>query len=132
MRPEDLALQNKVGNTALCFAAASGITKIAEMMANTNRKLSSIRGNKGALPLYMASLLGHRDIVWYLYAVTEEEVLTEEDRIGLLIAAITANLFDVTWDIIQKHPELATTHDENGDTALHVLARKPSAFLSEK
>ncbi|KAL6992071.1 hypothetical protein U1Q18_010182 [Sarracenia purpurea var. burkii] len=130
MRPEDLALQNKVGNTALCFAAASGITKIAEVMVNKNRKLPSIRGSKGALPLYMASLLGHRDMVWYLYSVTEEEILTEEDRIGLLIATITANLFDVALDVIQKHPELATARDGNGDTALHVLARKPSAFLS--
>ncbi|KAJ0016964.1 hypothetical protein Pint_12266 [Pistacia integerrima] len=29
MAPDDLALQNKVGNTALCFASASGIKRIA-------------------------------------------------------------------------------------------------------
>ncbi|KAL6973418.1 hypothetical protein U1Q18_027599 [Sarracenia purpurea var. burkii] len=56
----------------------------------------------------MASLLGHRDMTWYLYAMAEEEIIIEEDRISLLIAAITANLFDVAWDIIQKHPEFAT------------------------
>ena len=93
MRPEDLAVQNKVGNTALCFAAASGIRKIAEVMVNKNNKLPSIRGSKGALPIYMATLLGHKDMVWYLYSVTAGEGVTEEDRIGLLIAAITANLF---------------------------------------
>ncbi|XP_057510231.1 uncharacterized protein LOC130792705 [Actinidia eriantha] len=92
MRPEDLAVQNKVGNTALCFAAASGIRKIAEVMVNKNKELPSIRGSKGALPVYMATLLGHKDMVRYLYSVTNEEVVAEEDRIGLLIAAITANL----------------------------------------
>ncbi|GFS44861.1 ankyrin repeat family protein [Actinidia rufa] len=92
MRPEDLAVQNKVGNTALCFAAASGIRKIAEVMVNKNKELPSIRGSKGALPVYMATLLGHKDMVRYLYSVTDEKVVAEEDRIGLLIAAITANL----------------------------------------
>lgn len=93
MTPEDLALQNQVGNTALCFAAASGITKIAELMVDKNTKLPMIRGSKGALPLYMAALLGHRDMVWYLYNKTERKYLTPEDLIALLIAAITANLF---------------------------------------
>ncbi|KAL6997087.1 hypothetical protein U1Q18_007209 [Sarracenia purpurea var. burkii] len=55
-RSEDLALQNKVGNTAPYFAAASGTAKIAEVMVNNNRKLSSIRGSEGALPLDIASL----------------------------------------------------------------------------
>uniref|UniRef100_F6HF61 Protein kinase domain-containing protein n=1 Tax=Vitis vinifera TaxID=29760 RepID=F6HF61_VITVI len=93
MKPDDLALQNKVGNTALCFAAASGITRIAEVMVNKNRELPMIRGSKGVTPLYMAALVGHKDMVRYLYSVTEEDNLTKEDRIGLLVAAITANLF---------------------------------------
>ena len=102
MRPEDLTVQNKVGNTALCFAAASGIRKIAEVMVNKNKELPSIRGSKGALPMYMATLLGHKDMVRYLYSVTDEEVVTEEDRIGLLIAAITANLFGQWLSIMPK------------------------------
>ncbi|KAI7997645.1 hypothetical protein LOK49_LG10G00773 [Camellia lanceoleosa] len=94
MKPEDLALQNKVGNTALCFAAVSGIRQIAEVMVNKCKTLPLIRGSKGALPLYMDALLGLKDMVLYLYSVTEEEIINEEDRIGLLIATITANLFD--------------------------------------
>ena len=93
MKPDDLALQNKVGNTALCFAAASGITRIAEVMVDKNMGLPMIRGSNGATPLYMAALVGHRDMVKYLSSVTDEEILTKEDRIGLLVAAITANLF---------------------------------------
>ncbi|KAK9226940.1 hypothetical protein WN943_011988 [Citrus x changshan-huyou] len=93
MTPEDLALRNKVGNTALCFAAVSGVTKIAEVMVNKNRELPSIRGNKGATPLCMAALLGHKEMIWYLYSVTKEEDLKEEDRIELLVAVIDAGLY---------------------------------------
>ncbi|ESR61923.1 hypothetical protein CICLE_v10014428mg [Citrus x clementina] len=130
MTPEDLALRNKVGNTALCFAAVSGVTKIAEVMVNKNRELPSIRGNKGATPLCMAALLGHKEMIWYLYSVTKEEDLKEEDRIELLVAVIDAGLYDVALDLIQHHPQLAMARDGNGETALHVLARKPSAFAS--
>ncbi|XP_031247661.1 uncharacterized protein LOC116105371 [Pistacia vera] len=130
MKAEDLALPNKVGNTALCFAAISGIKKIAEVMVNKNRRLPSIRGSKGATPLCMAALLGHREMVWYLYSVTEEEYLKEEDRVELLVAVINADLYDVALDLIKHHPELAVARDGRRETALHVLARKHSAFVS--
>ncbi|KAF5733567.1 ankyrin repeat-containing protein [Tripterygium wilfordii] len=130
MTPDDLALQNKVGNTALCFAAASGVTKIAELMVSKNKMLPSIRGSKGATPLCMAALLGHKDMVWYLYSVTQKEDLTEYDRIQLLVAAISAELYDVALNLVQHHPELAFARDGNGETALHILSRKPLAFSS--
>ncbi|EOY27506.1 Ankyrin repeat-containing protein, putative isoform 1 [Theobroma cacao] len=126
----DLERRNKYNNTALCVAAASGITRIAEVMVKKNKCLPRIRGNKGVTPLYIAALFGHRDMVWYLYKVTAAEDLTQEDYIGLLIATITTDLFDVALCLIQHHPELATLRDSNGETALHVLARKPSAFAS--
>ncbi|XP_050232704.1 uncharacterized protein LOC126681251 isoform X2 [Mercurialis annua] len=130
MTPEDLALQNKVGNTALCFAAVSGITEIAKVLVNKNRHLPSIRGSQGASPLYMAALLGRRDMVWYLYSVTDDRHLSGEDRIGLLVAAITSNLFELALELLRNHPELAMARDGNGETALHVLSRKPTAFYS--
>lgn len=93
MTPDDLAMQNKAGNTALCFAAASGITEIAKILVTKNRNLPLVRGSRGATPLYMAVLLGKRDMVWYLYSVINDKDLSGEDRVGLLIAAITSNLF---------------------------------------
>ena len=33
-------------------------------------------------------------------------------------------------ELIQSYPQLAIARDGNGETALHVLARKPSAFLN--
>ncbi|XP_040374452.1 uncharacterized protein LOC112197550 isoform X2 [Rosa chinensis] len=125
MTPNDLELKNDVGNTALYFAAVSGIKRIAEVMVDINPRLPQIRGTKDLTPLHMATLLGHKEIVWYLY---DKTILTEQDYIGLLISAITADLYAL--DIIQKHPEMAFARDRNGETALHVLARKPSACYS--
>ncbi|XP_022721709.1 ankyrin repeat-containing protein At5g02620-like isoform X2 [Durio zibethinus] len=129
MSVADLERRNKYCNTALCIAAASGITRIAEVMVKKNKYLPGIRGNKGVTPLYIAALFGHRDMVWYLYKVTAAEDLTREDYIGLLIATITTDLFALC--LIQHQPELAILRDSNGETALHVLARKPSAFVSK-
>ncbi|GLT59931.1 hypothetical protein SLA2020_327240 [Shorea laevis] len=132
LSPVDLELRNNDHNTVLCIAAASGITKIAELMVNKNKFLPGMRGNKGVTPLYIAALFGHRDMVWYLYKLTADDDLTQEDYIGLLIAAISTDLFDVALCVIQRHPELAIIRDRNGETALHVLARKPSAFTGKR
>ncbi|XP_059657255.1 ankyrin repeat-containing protein ITN1-like isoform X4 [Cornus florida] len=119
MTSDDLALQNKVGNTALCFAAASGVTRIAKVMVNKNKNLPLIRGSKGALPLYMAAILGHRDMVWYLYSITEG--LTDEDLIGLLIAAITANLFGLLMELPSNYPSSYRSHGKLIRLLLHVV-----------
>ncbi|XP_055803112.1 ankyrin repeat-containing protein ITN1-like [Solanum dulcamara] len=128
MNPLELSLQNKYENTALCFAAASGLTRIAKVMVMKNRFLPMVRGSKGVTPLHMAALLGHREMVWYLYSVTDHQYLSKEDYISLLIASINSNLFDVALYILQQMPELGIERDQNEDTILHVLARKPLAF----
>ncbi|KAJ0016970.1 hypothetical protein Pint_12260 [Pistacia integerrima] len=84
-----LHIANKVGNTALCFAAASRIKRIAE-----------------------------------------DTDLKDEDRIELLIAVINIGLYGLALNLIQHHPQLAIARDGNGETALHVLARKPLEFVS--
>ncbi|KAH1089818.1 hypothetical protein J1N35_017075 [Gossypium stocksii] len=95
MSVSDLEQRDKSSNTALFVAAASGITTITEK--------------------------GHQDMVWYLYNVTATEYLNQKDYIGLLIATITTDLFDVTLFLLQYNPELAIPRDSNGETALHVV-----------
>ncbi|TKY72713.1 Ankyrin repeat-containing protein [Spatholobus suberectus] len=130
MRAMDLEIQNKDNNTALCFAAASGVTNIAKLMVESNRNLPGIRGSEGVTPLYIATLLGQRDMVWYLYSVTNHEMLNTEDYFSLLIAAISTDLYDFALHVLECRPQLATYHGLNGETALHVLAKKPSSFTS--
>ncbi|KAH1055826.1 hypothetical protein J1N35_033891 [Gossypium stocksii] len=131
MSVSDLERRDKSSNTALFVAAASGITRIAEVMVKKNKLLPGLRGNKGVTPLCIAAQKGHRDMVWYLYNVTAAEYLNQEDYIGLLIATITTDLFDVALCLIQHNPELTILRDSNGETALHVLARMPTAFSSK-
>ncbi|KAI8000789.1 Ankyrin repeat-containing protein NPR4 [Camellia lanceoleosa] len=128
MDMKDLELQNKHDNTALCFAAASGNKRIAEVMVKKNINLPAVRGSKGLTALHMAALLGHRDMVLFLCSVTRDEDLTKEDFIGLLVATISSDLYDVALHILDCRPELAIEQDSNGETALHVLARKRAAF----
>ncbi|QCE13415.1 ankyrin repeat-containing protein At5g02620-like isoform X2 [Vigna unguiculata] len=130
MRIADLEIQNKDKNTALCFAAASGVTKIAKLMVERNINLPGIRGSEGVTPVYIATLLGQRDMVWYLYSVTDHEILKTEDYFSLLIAAISTDLYDFALHILECRPQLATCHGLNGETALHVLAKKASSFSS--
>ncbi|KAL2474725.1 Ankyrin repeat family protein [Abeliophyllum distichum] len=128
MDPSELAIKNKYENTALCFAVVSGIKGIAEVMVAKNNDLPRIRGSNGVTPLHIAALLGYRDMVWYLSSVTDSQYLTKEDYVALLLATISSDLFDVALKILEHKPELAIERDPNGETALHVLARKPSAF----
>lgn len=55
--------------------------------------------------------------------------------VWLCTGSLTAmNLFllpDIALAILQHNPQLATARDGNGETALHVLARKPLALQSK-
>ncbi|XP_059657301.1 ankyrin repeat-containing protein NPR4-like isoform X2 [Cornus florida] len=95
MDPKDLEMQNCFDNTALCFAAASGIKKIAEVMVKKNKNLPAVRGSNGVTALHMAALFGYRDMVRFLYSVTDDKDLTKEDYIGLLLATIRSDLYGI-------------------------------------
>lgn len=135
MDPKDLAEPNKFGNTALCFAAASGIPKIAELMVVKNSFLPMVRGSKGVTPLYMAALLGYRDMTWYLFKVTDDKCLTKEDYVSLLIVAIKSDLYGKEeYKKKKKHPFVLLVKSQkliiihlllSTDVALHIIRKKP-------
>ncbi|XP_021719646.1 ankyrin repeat-containing protein At2g01680-like isoform X2 [Chenopodium quinoa] len=125
MNDDSLALTNRVGNTALCFAAVSGVVEIAKLMVDKSRTLPNIRGSQDMTPLLMAVLLGHQDMVWYLMSVTDYNLLTVEDGMELLTGAIDTDLFEVALHILRSNRNLATIRGRKEETALHALARKP-------
>ncbi|XP_021766937.1 ankyrin repeat-containing protein ITN1-like isoform X1 [Chenopodium quinoa] len=125
MSRDDLTLSNDAKNTALCLAATSGVVEIAKVMVDKNDALPIIRGSRDMTPLQMAVLLGRRDMVWYLITVTDDDQLTDVDRIAILTSSINTNLFDVANHLLIKHPELALLRNGKEETALHTLARKP-------
>ncbi|XP_042946910.1 ankyrin repeat-containing protein NPR4-like isoform X2 [Carya illinoinensis] len=103
MNPSDLEIKNRSNNTAICYAAASGIVAIAEEMVNKNNELPQIRvSNESVTPLYMAALHGRRNMVSYLYSVTPFEDLTPPERIDILVVCISTDLYGPFKGIYKK------------------------------
>ncbi|KAG6573169.1 Ankyrin repeat-containing protein ITN1, partial [Cucurbita argyrosperma subsp. sororia] len=132
MTPDDMTMVNTHGNTALCFAATSGVVRIAELMVQKNKDLPLIRGFGNATPLFMAISYQRKQMASYLFSVTDRKQLSSQDQIELLIATIHSDFYDISLEILERNPKLAIMRDtkNNNETALHVLARKPSAISS--
>ncbi|KAI8001828.1 Ankyrin repeat-containing protein ITN1 [Camellia lanceoleosa] len=130
MTQSDLEMTNKKGCTALCFAALDGTVAIAKVMVDKNDKLPDICGNNGVNPLYMAALSGKRDMVQFLYERTKVRDWNWREKVKLLNTCISTSLLDTALRLIDEYPTLTVAKDRNSETALHVLARKPSIFAA--
>ncbi|KAH7569664.1 hypothetical protein JRO89_XS06G0234700 [Xanthoceras sorbifolium] len=126
MEPEDLMLQDIKHNTAFCFAAAAGNIQIAKIMLTKNASLPKIRGCKGLTPLYMAVMFRKSDMASFLYYQTKE-ILTAKDRTALFFVTVRNDLYDIALKLLEDDKDLAVARDQNHETALHILARKPLA-----
>ncbi|KAK2646533.1 hypothetical protein Ddye_021728 [Dipteronia dyeriana] len=129
MEPDDLRLQDRKGNTAFCFAAADGSLEIAKLMLHKTPDLPTLRGALNMLPLYMAALFGRTEMTKFLYDETKSH-LTDQDLADLFFKSINTDLYDIALKLLEHQPELAVTRNEHDDTALHVLARKPSSMFA--
>ncbi|KAJ0082595.1 hypothetical protein Patl1_12329 [Pistacia atlantica] len=136
MKKEDLTAKKGAGKTAYCLSVESQKVELPNMIEEStnladvlerSRNLAMIRGRNEMLPLYMAALFGHKEMVQFLYEATDDESLYDNDRIELLITLISNSLYDVALDLLEKHPELAVSCDGNEETALLALARTPIA-----
>ncbi|KAL0398117.1 UNVERIFIED_CONTAM: hypothetical protein Sradi_2155000 [Sesamum radiatum] len=138
MAEGDLLLKDKYGYTAFCYAAASGIVEIAAVMREKNKNLITCPGNNEMKPLYIAAVLGNKDMVSYLYKFTDAKDLSITEWFDLLIATIRNNMHDTALDILNQSSDetLDTTtttivipgendspdETKNKGTALHELA----------
>lgn len=93
LKAEDLELKNDRGCTAFCYAVVSGVVENAEVMIIKNQKLSTIRAYDEMIPIHQAALLGHKEMVSYLYTVTPFEELIYEERVELLEATIRNDMY---------------------------------------
>ena len=93
---EDLERINVNGDTALCFAAKLGTVKIAKEMVKKNNRLPLIRSSEERTPLHIAAKLGSRDMTSYLCDVTPFEGLSPDERIEILMATITNDMYGMS------------------------------------
>ncbi|KAM0050476.1 putative ankyrin repeat-containing domain, PGG domain, ankyrin repeat-containing domain superfamily [Helianthus debilis subsp. tardiflorus] len=127
MKEDDLELQNKDGNTVLCFAAAAGNRTLAEMLVNANKKLLNIPNEENMMPLYIATLFRKHDTVEYLYdnfpKMVDTDGWTDETRRWVLTECIDTDFCDVALKILNDHPKLGSNEE-----VLSALARRPKAY----
>ncbi|XP_057989232.1 uncharacterized protein LOC110633875 isoform X2 [Hevea brasiliensis] len=130
---EELKVTDNLGGTALLLAAATGATRIAECMIKKNSELVSIPGKDHHLPVIMACTSRHKDMARYLYSITPFEMLRPENGIYgslLLYASIPSKMFDISLDLLQRCPHLATTSSHLGITPLIQLCGQSDLFPS--
>ncbi|PWA84044.1 Ankyrin repeat-containing protein [Artemisia annua] len=142
MQDTDLEYHNKLtGNTALGLAAITGNIEIAETMVARNPNLLTILTGHDVIPLYMAALHGHRDMVSYLYNQMKNYDCkwTDTHKRWVYVKCVDSDLFgidnnfnsfaDIALQIFQDHPGPAL---EETQTVLGILAQKPSALNEAK
>ncbi|XP_057990613.1 uncharacterized protein LOC131172991 [Hevea brasiliensis] len=130
---EELKVTDSLGGTALLLAAATGATRIAECMIKKSSELISIPGKEHSLPVIVACTCRHKDMARYLYSITPFELLRPEKGVYgslLLYASIFSKMFDISLDLLQKCPHLATTSSHLGITPLIQLSGQSDLFPS--
>ncbi|CAI0554841.1 unnamed protein product [Linum tenue] len=128
-----LMMKNKSSATALNYAAIGGVTGIADCLVRKAPELLRVPNQNGHIPVVVASLYGHREMVRYLYHASPKDDLvghggSKINGAMLLTTCIVDGLYDIALDLLHCYPQLAFTQDSDKDTALEVLAQTPSAF----
>ncbi|KAH7573686.1 hypothetical protein JRO89_XS03G0191500 [Xanthoceras sorbifolium] len=80
------------------------------MMSVKNSNLLTRRGDKNIVLVYMTTLFGIREIAKILYDESKSN-------------------FSIVLKLLEDQLELAVTFDMRNDTAIYVLARKPSSMF---
>ncbi|KAG8485510.1 hypothetical protein CXB51_019063 [Gossypium anomalum] len=130
-----LEMRNEQGNTPLHAAASLGNVRMCQCILLVDSSLLEIRNNVGETPLFMAALYGKKEAFLCLnsYCQSQEEGYSycrRKDGENVLHCAISGDYFDLAFQIIYLYEDLVNYVNENGISALHLLASNPTAFRS--
>ncbi|XP_020229210.1 uncharacterized protein LOC109810209, partial [Cajanus cajan] len=89
-----MELQDIKGNTAFCFAAASGNMDIARLLLHKNSFLPLIRGGNGRTPLHFAAMQGRCHMTRFLYDLTKPVFQDQDCQLLFFTSIHTANYVD--------------------------------------
>lgn len=96
MSPEELALTDQNGETALFVAATVGNIEAARLLVSKNPDLPNI-SSKSGLPIHRAAQYGQKPMVLYLLDVTRKDMdpnpFSGEYGIKLLVSIIVAEFY---------------------------------------
>ncbi|KAH1232050.1 Ankyrin-1 [Glycine max] len=117
-----ISLQDYQGNTAFCFAVASGNMKIVNLLRERDPYLPTKRGGNDYIPIQIAAMQAKCDMTRYLYHISKE-AFNDKDKIMLFFTLIKTRSYGMAFDMALQWQELAYARDHNKATALHLLAK---------
>ncbi|XP_027932358.1 uncharacterized protein LOC114188058 isoform X2 [Vigna unguiculata] len=127
MDKEDLENYKTEGKTAFCLAAMSGNVEIAKILFCKNPWLLWIRDDQNhMLPIQIASSEGHIPMTKFLFEKTSEDPhhkLPFPDIVKLFFLTINNKIYTVTSELLNMESKLVTVENEEGLTALQMLAQ---------
>ncbi|KAI9186534.1 hypothetical protein LWI28_018259 [Acer negundo] len=134
---ETLLIQNRKGHTSFCFAAAAGDVEMVKKIPNLNQAILRDQANRKMTqtPLYKAVMFGRKEMASFLYVETEnfwnQDNWEQNELTVLFFMSISTGLYDIALKLLNSHPELAVSRNDDEQTALHMLARKPKPMTSQ-
>ncbi|KAL2539820.1 Ankyrin repeat family protein [Abeliophyllum distichum] len=134
MLPDDLAIKDSSGSTALHTAAHVGNIEAATLLIQRNPNLAIVLNNDNELPLHVAAKYGQGEMVLHLLPITKEDAepkpFEEESGAKLLCGLIDSGLYDIALSFLQQYPKLSSASSPVEPSPLESIAREPSAFRS--
>ncbi|KAH7847309.1 hypothetical protein Vadar_024525 [Vaccinium darrowii] len=134
MSPNDLAICDNGGRTALHMAAGFGNIEVAKLLVGKNRALPDMETHSEETALFYAAERGDRKMVEWLMEVTDpNKVLLGEQGFKNLYQLTHSQLYDIALKLLKCNPWLAYGKQEEEDLKFHALATlggTPSSFKS--
>ncbi|XP_057774972.1 uncharacterized protein LOC130993950 [Salvia miltiorrhiza] len=129
-----LATENQRGDTPLHLAAAVGCLPIIDSLQEQDLLQPPLhsRNKKGETPLFLAALHGNLAVFRRLHKLKpqDESLARRKDGNTILHKAIFEENFELAYEIICKYSKMVKSINEDGESPLHVLAKKPNVFKS--
>ncbi|KAI3951031.1 hypothetical protein MKW92_006915 [Papaver armeniacum] len=133
MPKEALEIKNNAGTAAISLTAQEGSIEIAKLMVEKNINVLRLQDGKDSIPLVLAATNGNEGMLRYLYSVTPKDELdpkSGKNGATFLTAAVTADIYDISLEVLQRYPQLAIAPDSDGNNVINVLSAKPCSFPS--
>ncbi|KZV26444.1 ankyrin repeat-containing protein-like [Dorcoceras hygrometricum] len=128
-------LRDQVGQTVLHYAAIFGNVEAAKLLVSKDPALPNTPCNSYFLPIHAAAGYANKNMVSFLLTVTRDDAVHNPfaggSGVDILNLVILAEFYDLALYLVQLYPYLATLRSSAGNTALNMIARKPSAFFRE-
>ncbi|XP_061367934.1 uncharacterized protein LOC133310954 [Gastrolobium bilobum] len=129
-----LNMPNSKGYTPLHVAAELGNVDICNTIAKRDPKLILCLNFEGETPLFLAAIHGKKDAFFCLHGhlQNKDDYLPCRKRNGdtILHSTLSNEYFGLALQIIRLYPNLTDSVNEDGLSALHILAMKPNCFKS--